>query len=139
MLDSKDAAHNGMPTALVVDDDPNVLVTTGAFLKRAGFSVATTRDTDEAMRFIADNPRIAVLITDFAMPALSGAELVTEARQLRPALKALVMSGYPGAISELPPGIPVIVKPFRRTELIDAVRSLLDERDCGHLSLRMDR
>jgi DNA-binding NtrC family response regulator len=127
ILEISDTVYTGRQSALVVDDEPNVLVTVGAFLRRAGFAVATTGDSGEAMRLIADDPCIDVLITDFTMPGICGTELISEAKQLRPTLKALVMTGYPGAIAELPPGASMIVKPFRRVELIDAVQSLLAE------------
>jgi DNA-binding NtrC family response regulator len=63
------------------------------------------------------------------MPGMSGAELISQAEKIRPKLKALMMTGYPDAdeLAQLPPDTPVLIKPFRRAELIDGVRSLLGE------------
>jgi DNA-binding NtrC family response regulator len=114
---------------LVVDDVSDVLVTVGAFLVNAGFAVQKAANGDEALRLIASDPHIEVLVTDFAMPGLSGAELIAQAVQIHPNLKALVITGYPNAdgLAELPPQTMVLAKPFRRDSLIAAVRSLLGE------------
>ncbi len=122
---SRDTDHY----VLVVDDVSDVLVTVGAFLLNAGFAVRKASSGDEALRLIAGNPQIDVLVTDFAMPGLSGVELIAQAAQIRPNLKALVITGYPNAdgLAELPPHTTVLVKPFRRATLIAQVRSLLGE------------
>lgn len=114
---------------LVVDDVTDVLVTVGAFLTTAGFAVCKAADGDEALRMIASDPRIDVLVTDFAMPGLSGADLIAQAGQVRPNLKSLVITGYPNAdgLAELAPNTKILVKPFRRDTLIASVKSLLGE------------
>ena len=114
---------------LVVDDVHDILVTVGAFLAKAGFPIRNASTGDEALRLIADDPRIDVLVTDYAMPGLSGGELIVLAAQIRPNLKSLIITGYPNAdgLSELPPGTIVLVKPFRRHALIAGINSLLGE------------
>ena len=113
----------------MVDDEARVLATLGAFLTHAGFAVQKTADGDEALRMIANDPAIEVLVTDFAMPGMSGAELISRAEKIRPNLKALMMTGYPDAdeLAQLPPDTPVLLKPFRRADLIAGVRSLVGE------------
>jgi CheY-like chemotaxis protein len=112
---------------LVVDDVADVLVTVGAFLSKAGFDVQKAADGDEALRMIAIDPQIRILVTDFAMPGLSGADLIAQAMEVRPNLKSLVITGYPNAdgLAELPPHTSILVKPFRRDALIAGVQSLL--------------
>ncbi len=113
---------------LLVDDAPDVLVSVGAFLTNTGFVVRKTASGDGALAIIASDPRIEVLVTDFAMPGLNGAELIVQATQIRPYLKTLVITGYPNAdgLDALPSQTAVLVKPFRRTALINVVRSLFD-------------
>jgi CheY-like chemotaxis protein len=113
---------------LLVDDAADVLVSVGAFLVNAGFVVRKIASGDEALAIIAGDPRIAVLVTDFAMPGLNGAELIAQATQIRPGLKTLVITGYPNAdgLSALPPQTAVLAKPFRKTALIAMVKSLFD-------------
>jgi CheY-like chemotaxis protein len=114
---------------LVVDDVSDVLVSVTAFLVTAGFMVTTAADGDAALRLIATDPLIGVLVTDFAMPGLSGVDLITQATQLRPELKCLLITGYPGAdgLADLPPGVEVLAKPFRRAALIERVSVLTGE------------
>ena len=121
--------HRADYHVLVVDDVADVLVTVGAFLVNAGFVVRKVANGDEALRLIASDPRIDVLVTDFAMPGLSGADLIAQAGQIRPQLRALVITGYPNAdgLAELPPHTTILAKPFRRDTLLAAVRSLLGE------------
>jgi CheY-like chemotaxis protein len=112
---------------LVVDDVSDVLVAVGAFLMKEAFVIRQATNGTEALRLIAGDPRIGILITDFAMPGLNGVELIAQATQIRPNLKALVITGYPNAdgLAELPPHTAILVKPFRRDTLIAGVRSLL--------------
>ncbi len=112
---------------LVVDDVSDVLVAVGAFLMKEAFVIRQATNGDEALRLIASDPRIGILITDFAMPGLNGVELIAQATRMRPNLKALVITGYPNAdgLAELPPHTAILVKPFRRDTLIAGVRSLL--------------
>ncbi len=114
---------------LVVDDTADVLVAVGAFLVGGGFVVLSASDGDTALRLIASDPQIGVLITDYAMPGLSGVALITQAMQMRPNLKALLITGYPNAdgLAELPSHINVLAKPFRRVDLIAQVGNLVAE------------
>jgi CheY-like chemotaxis protein len=114
---------------IVVDDVADVLVSVGAFLVNAGFGVRKASDGDEALKLIASDPCIDVLVTDFAMPGLNGAELIAQATQIRPCLKAVVITGYPNAdgLGALPAGTTVLTKPFRRDALVTAVRSLFQK------------
>jgi CheY-like chemotaxis protein len=118
---------------LVVDDEANVLMTVGASLAKAGFAVQKSANGDDALRMIAGDPQIKLLLTDFAMPGMSGAELISQAAQIRPNLKALMMTGYvtAGGLAQLPPDISILAKPFRRAELLAGVRSLLEERQAA--------
>ena len=111
---------------IVVDDVADVLVSVGAFLVKAGYAVRKASNGDDALQAIISDPCIDVLVTDFAMPGLNGADLISQASQVRPSLKALVITGYPNAdgLSNLPTGTIVLTKPFRRDALVAAVKSL---------------
>jgi CheY-like chemotaxis protein len=114
---------------LVVDDTADVLVAVGAFLVSEGFVVVSAGDGDKALRLIAGDPEIGILITDYVMPGLSGVDLITQATQMRPDLRALLITGYPNAdgLAELPSHIKILTKPFRRSALISQVRALVTE------------
>ena len=117
------------PHVLVVDDSADVLVAIGAFLLSERFVVVSAPDGDTALRLIASNPLIGILVTDFVMPGLSGVDLITQALKMRPALKAVLITAYPGAdgLADLPSHIKVLAKPFRRSVLINQVKNLIRE------------
>jgi CheY-like chemotaxis protein len=126
MTDNRGKAKQSI---LVVDDDAETLVTVGAFLVNSGFTVEKAASGDEALRKIVANPSINILVTDLMMPGMSGADLITHAKRVRPTLKALVITGYPNAdeLAGLPPHSSILVKPFRRATLITEVKSLLNK------------
>ncbi len=68
--------------------------------------------------------RFDALISDFAMPGLTGVNLIAEARAIQPGLAALLISGYAGAgaVDEKPSDTMVLWKPFQRAQLLEALR-----------------
>jgi CheY-like chemotaxis protein len=123
---------------LLVDDVDDVLVSAGAFLVKEGYAVQRAASGDEALRLIASDPLIEVLVTDFAMPGLTGGELIALAVEKRPNLKALVITGYPNAdgLADLPSNTSVLAKPFRRNALIAGVKALLGSVSSEAVELR---
>lgn len=111
---------------LVADDDPRILATVASFLTKAGFAVQKAADGEEALQAIAGDPDISLLVTDFSMPEMSGATLISEAIRVRPHLRALLMTGYPDAegLAHLPSDVTVLVKPFRRAEFMAKIDCL---------------
>jgi CheY-like chemotaxis protein len=126
---------------LVVDDATDVLVTLGAFLIKAGYVVVTAADGDAALRIIASDPLIGVLVTDFAMPGLSGVDLITQAVSMRPNLKSLLITAYPKAVGleELPSHVAVLKKPFRQAALIERLSILVGETHPSQSDDAMER
>jgi YesN/AraC family two-component response regulator len=68
---------------------------------------------------------VDLLLTDYAMPGMTGGELVSKAREVRPGLKAVIVSGY----ADLPEGVsldvPRLAKPFSDTELASIVATVV--------------
>ena len=119
--------------ALLVDDPPDVLVTTGAFLEAAGFDVVQACSGDEALTILATDRTFELLVTDYAMPGLNGLDLATKAREQLPTLKVLIITGFPSVtgLADRHSSIALLAKPFRRAELISQVRSLFDSGQTG--------
>ena len=115
---------------LLVDDGADVLATTGALLEKAGFVVVCADSGDRARDMLAAGERFDALVSDYAMPGLSGADLIVEAQTLQPGLRALLITGYASAgyAGTLPEGTPVLHKPFQRNDLLAALRQVM-ERD----------
>ena len=102
---------------LVVDDEPALLDVIADLLEELGCEVVTARNGNEALAKLAADERITVLMTDVQMPGMDGYELAERARQTRPHLRILALSGRdPGE-----KGIPVVRKPFTKARLAEAM------------------
>ncbi|MBU2010700.1 MAG: response regulator, partial [Gammaproteobacteria bacterium] len=111
-------------SVLAVDDDELVLFGTAGMLEAAGHRVLTARSAAQALELL-QVAQIDMLVTDHAMPLMSGAQLAAEVRASRPELPILLVSGY----AELPsatPALPLqrLAKPFTQDQLLDAVEQL---------------
>jgi PAS domain S-box-containing protein len=117
---------------LVVEDEPDVRRMAERILTKGGYSVIDTSGGEEALDICGKaDQHIDLLLTDVIMPGMLGTELVEQIKALRPHLGVIFMSGYSHAV--LAPealakqnGTAFIEKPFNATELLQAVRDLLD-------------
>jgi CheY-like chemotaxis protein len=102
-------------TVLLVDDHAEVRSTTAAVLEDSGHTVFQASNGNEALEVLKqEDCKCDLLISDYAMPNLSGTEFLKEARQLCPNVPALIITGYAQAehISDRPEGIEILLKPF---------------------------
>lgn len=118
------------PTVLVVEDQEQVLRVTERALTRSGFKVLATDSSEEALTLLDAGEAVDVLLSDVVMPKVSGLELARRARELRPDLKIVFMSGYSGGplidqLRELG-GVTTLEKPFRPSDLVARVRQVLE-------------
>jgi CheY-like chemotaxis protein len=85
-------AANSQPTIFVVDDEPMLLDLAAAILQPLGYNVKIFRDPAAALaEFSKAKPK--VLVTDYAMGAMNGMDLVRECKRLNPDQKILLLSG----------------------------------------------
>ena len=105
---------------LLVDDEEVVRSATTAMLRDMGHSVTEATGGSDALDRLSTGLRPDVLITDFKMPRMSGAELADHVRRKWPALPLLIVTGYIGDDNEVR-GMPVLAKPFRQADLAAAV------------------
>ena len=112
-------------TILVVDDDELVLLSTSAVLDDLGYTVIEASSGMQALKIVADNPRIDVVLSDQVMPGMTGLQLAHAIAQIRPQLPLILATGY----AELPGGVPVnirrLAKPFKLSELVDAIGAVV--------------
>ena len=111
-------------TILLVDDHSEVRSTTAALLEDQGHSVVEAANGAEALKALKQkNCKYDLLISDYAMPHLSGTEFLREARELCPAVPALIITGYAEAeaISDRPDGVEILPKPFSEDALARAI------------------
>jgi PAS domain S-box-containing protein len=128
--------NGGSETILVVEDDAGVRELVSAFLSKAGFEILIARDATEASQIGMEfEGEIGLIVTDIVLPGISGPQLVESLAGLRPTMKALYMSGYAadsiGSHAQLNDQAMLIRKPFDSSQLIRAVREVLDKAPLG--------
>jgi PAS domain S-box-containing protein len=81
---------------LVVDDEESVRSVTRQALERIGFKVETAEDGEVALTKLAPDPRrFTVILLDYTMPRLDGAQTLREILRLNPQARVILMSGFP--------------------------------------------
>jgi PAS domain S-box-containing protein len=111
---------------LLVDDEADVLITIGAFLRSAGYLVTCVETGDKALARILTGGRFDAIVTDYAMPGLNGLSLLRQAREIDKTLPGLIITGYYDAsLDDALEGASTLRKPFSRASLIERVDALL--------------
>ncbi len=110
---------------LFVDDDPLIAMSTTEMLEDLGHQVIGANSGRHALDIIRSEQPIDLMMTDHAMPGMTGLELAAASRQLRPSLPILLATGY----AELPEGaqldLPRLAKPYHQDQLRDRLDQLL--------------
>ena len=110
-------------TALLVDDEALVRMSTADMLTDLGYKVVQAASAEEALRLVDAGLDPSLLVTDHLMPGKSGTELARELRGRRPETRVLVMSGY-AEVDDLAPDLMRLIKPFRQADLGAKLREL---------------
>jgi PAS domain S-box-containing protein len=111
---------------LVVDDEKAVLKSTVRMLEFLGYATASAESANEALRLLARNQEINIVLADFAMPEMSGGELAKAICAMRPTLPVILMTGHsdPDLLKELKDSR-IILKPFTEQDLVDTIDAAL--------------
>lgn len=123
---------NGNEHLLVVDDEPSVLKLLQVNLQTLGYRVSGLSKAREALETLRQNPSdFDALITDQAMPGITGRDLAQEVQAIRPDLPVILCTGKEEAWQDQGylEGVirAVLLKPFDKKELAQTVRRVLDE------------
>jgi PAS domain S-box-containing protein len=121
---------------LVVEDDRSVRAFTCAVLRNAGYDAVGVATGEEAMALASTQSiPLHLIMTDVALPGISGVDLVRQFREMRPRARVLYSSGFSalalrsqGVIDESRGFLP---KPFTRNQLLAAVQARLEDHDVG--------
>ncbi len=124
----KPTAQWGSGSILLVEDEDMVRAVAERALVRAGYTVVTAENGEDALIRLASMEQLDLLLTDVVMPQMDGPALVEEVRKSRPELPVLFMSGY--AEEQLRqsisiPNVGFLPKPFSVTQIADAVQAAL--------------
>lgn len=119
-------------TVLLVDDEASVREVARELLSSLGCQVFEAGDGESALELFREQSNtIELLISDMVMPKMSGLELLQRARQLKPQLAAVLMSGYDKnhllETAPLPERSRLLSKPFSLDHLKQTILSLMDE------------
>lgn len=123
-----------MTLVLVVDDEPNIVLSLEFLMRQAGFEVVTAGDGEAALQRVAEQ-RPDLILLDISLPGLSGFEVLERLRaQPEHARLPIIMLTAHGREVEREKGLALgaddyITKPFSTRALVDKVQALLAEGD----------
>jgi CheY-like chemotaxis protein len=116
---------NRSAVILFVDDDPLIAMSTTEMLEDLGHRVIGANSGLHALDIVKSEQQIDLMMTDHVMPGMTGIELATASREVRPSLPILLATGY----AELPDGaqldLPRLTKPYHQDQLRDRLAQLL--------------
>jgi PAS domain S-box-containing protein len=115
------AADDKSLLIVVVDDDQLVLTNTKAMLEDFGHTVLDAISGPAALEVIRKTPHVDLVITDQAMPQMTGMQLAAAIRVDWPNLPILLVSGYAELPSKTAFELPKLAKPFSLDDLEDAI------------------
>jgi len=112
-------------TLLFVDDDFLISLSTVALLEDLGHSVIKAASGPDALDILKSGKAVDLMITDYAMPGMTGLQLAEAVRELKPDLPILLATGY----AELPARptleLPRLSKPYRQHQLAEKISALV--------------
>jgi PAS domain S-box-containing protein len=116
---------------LVVEDEAVVRLLIVEVLNDLGYQALEAADGPQALRILQSSQRIDLLVTDIGLPGLNGRQVADAAREKRPSLKVLFMTGYAenaAGKSFLEKGMEIITKPFTMDILATKIREIIESR-----------
>lgn len=121
-MDEADIGYEGSGrplSILLVDDHDGARASTAAMLQDLGHRVSEACEGATALEMIRKRPQaFDIVLSDYAMPRLSGPELVRQLRMIRPALPAVIITGYAEPnLDSVDDELPVLLKPFTVRQL----------------------
>lgn len=121
--------REGKVGILVVDDEPSVLLTYGAILKKHGYAAMTAISSVEAIALV-DKYDFDLLLCDYSLEKRhTGFEVIEHARKRKPQQKALMLTGYASletADQAEAMDVPVLYKPIDLEELFKTIKQSLE-------------
>jgi signal transduction histidine kinase/DNA-binding response OmpR family regulator len=115
---------------LLVDDHEAVRETTAEMLRDLGHGVETSADGPAMLESLAAAPgAYDLIVTDYAMPLMSGTDMLIQAREIRPDIPGIIISGYAASetVARAPGDVAVLRKPFTLEQMGAAIAGLLSE------------
>jgi signal transduction histidine kinase/ActR/RegA family two-component response regulator len=111
-------------TILVVDDDALISMSTVDMLEDLGHEVVECNSAAAALEVLRQKNNIDLMITDFAMPRMNGAQLAQAARHVKPDLPILLATGYAELPADFDLGLPRLSKPYQQDDLAKEIAKI---------------
>jgi signal transduction histidine kinase len=118
------AAPRSRLRILAVDDDPLVLANTSAMLDDLGHEVKEAASAQQALEVLRGGAAVDLVITDYAMPGMTGIDLAAGIRSRWPDLPIILSTGYAELPEGADPGLPRLAKPYTQDELAHAIAGI---------------
>jgi PAS domain S-box-containing protein len=118
-------------TVLAIDDDALVLANTAAMLDDLGHVVLEASSGEEALTFLRRGRKVDLVITDYAMPGMTGLHLAEAIRAEWPRMPILLATGYAEVALDSHLALPRLNKPYQQADLADAVAGCLKQEDAA--------
>jgi signal transduction histidine kinase/ActR/RegA family two-component response regulator len=109
---------------LLIDDEEIVRVATAELIRDLGHAVTEASSGAEGLGKLAAGLHVDVVMSDYKMPRMNGAELARRVREMRPGTAVLIITGYTGTAEDLP-DLPRLEKPFSQTDIAAALAELV--------------
>jgi PAS domain S-box-containing protein len=111
-------------SVLLVDDEDLVRTGTAEMLREIGHKVHEASGGAQALGLLAGGTAIDVVVSDYMMPRMNGAELASQIKERNAAMPVMIVTGYAGGDLDL--GLPQLAKPFRQADLAAALERLVE-------------
>jgi len=112
-------------TLLFVDDDFLISLSTAALLEDLGHDVVKAESGSAALEVLESGKPVDLMITDYAMPGMTGVQLAEAARRLRPDLPILLATGYADLPARGNVDLPRLSKPYQQRQLAERITALV--------------
>ena len=120
-----DCAKTRACSILLVDDDPMVAETTVGMLEVLGHRVKVASSGGRALEMLGADTSVDLVITDYAMPGMTGKELAKRIRETRPNLPVVLASGYAELAAQDDSGLPRLDKPYALDKLASVIGAMV--------------
>ena len=110
---------------LAVDDDPLVLAITSGMLEDLGHTMIEAESGQEALDLLRGGRRVGLVVTDYAMPGMTGLQLAEELHRHWPQLPIVLATGYAGLQGTAIDRLTRLAKPFGQEALAEAIEECL--------------
>jgi len=130
-IEERDIPPVGDEYILYVDDEPSIATLGKRLLESLGYTAESTTDPEKALDMVRSDPnKFDLLITDMAMPNMTGDQLVIETLKIRQDMPTIICTGYSAKVSEKEAAdigvCSYLMKPVKKSELAKMVRKVLD-------------